>query len=92
MAGCKEHAEVVCSDKQCTSHTQSIVYAHCLQMISLYRDPTGERVFSKTMPTSDLQSSTGTKQHRLSEVVSANFAVQYVIILLLLILKQLSFV
>ena len=54
-----------------------------MQMISLYQDPTGERVFSKTMPTSDrLQSSNGTKQHRLSEVgavvlrlviVSANF-------------------
>ena len=58
-----------------------------MQMISLYRDPTGERVFSKTMPTSDLlQSSSGTKQQRLSEVgavvlklviVSANFAVHY---------------
>ena len=42
---------------------------YCVQMISLYRDPTGERVFSKTMPTSDfLQSSNGTKQQRLSEV------------------------
>ena len=58
-----------------------------MQMISLYRDPTGERVFSKTMPTSDLlQSSNSTKQQRLSEVgavvlrlviVSDNFAVHY---------------
>jgi len=45
-----------------------------IQMISLYRDPTGERVFSKTMPTSDrTQSSNGAKQQRLSEVGAIAF-------------------
>ena len=47
-------------------------------MISLYRDPTGERVFSKTMPTSDhTQSNNGTKQQRLSEVGAIVFIDKY---------------
>ena len=52
-----------------TENINCCVFVHCMQMISLYRDPTGERVFSKSMPTSEhTQSSNGTKQHRLSEV------------------------
>ena len=34
-------------------YIHSVVYAHCLQMIGLYRDPTGKYVFYKTNPTDD---------------------------------------
>ena len=71
MADCKEHVEIYSLFQHAMHFTYSVycVCTHFIQMISLYRDPTGERVFSKTMPTSDRpQSSNGTKQQRLSEV------------------------
>ena len=45
-----------------------------MQMISLYRDPTGVRIFAKTMPASEhTQSTKVTKQQRLSEVGAVVF-------------------
>ena len=46
----------------CT-YIHSVACAHCLQMVSLYRDPTGKKVFLKTSPTDDHYSDHGSRQN-----------------------------
>ena len=48
-------------------YIHSVVCANCLQMIGLYRDPRGEKVFHKTKPTDDYLSDTTSPRPQQAE-------------------------